>query len=53
MLCLSDHQTMAYKDQSKIPKATFIEIGVYAFIGQVLFCVLREVDKKVEKNKAN
>ena len=40
MLCLSDHQTMAYKDQSKILKATFIEIGVYAFIGQVLFCVL-------------
>ena len=29
MLCLSDHQTMAFKDQSTIPKATFIEIGVY------------------------
>ena len=32
MLCLSDHQTMAFKDQSSqstIPKATFIEIGVY------------------------
>ena len=28
MLCLSDHQTMAFKDQSTIPKATFIEIGV-------------------------
>ena len=29
MLSLSDHQTMAFKDQSTIPKATFIEIGVY------------------------
>ena len=29
MLCLSDHQTMAFKDQSTIPKATFIEIGLY------------------------
>ena len=29
MLCLSDHQTMAFTDQSTIPKATFIEIGVY------------------------
>ena len=29
MLCLSDHQTMAFKDQSTIPKATFIEISVY------------------------
>ena len=28
MLCLSDHQTMAFKDKSTIPKATFIEIGV-------------------------
>ena len=27
--CLSDHQTIALKDQSMIPKATFIEIGVY------------------------
>ena len=44
MLCLSDHQTMAYKDQSKIPKATFIEIGVYAFIGQVLF--LRFIEER-------
>ena len=26
MLCLSDQQTMAFKDQSTIPKATFIEI---------------------------
>ena len=26
MLCLSDHQTMAFKDQSTIPKATFIEM---------------------------
>ena len=32
MLCLSDHQTMAFKDQSKIPKATFIEIGEYALL---------------------
>ena len=31
MLCLSDHQTMAFKDQSTIPKATFIEISVYFF----------------------
>ena len=29
MLCLSDHQTMAFKDQSMIPKATFTETGVY------------------------
>ena len=32
MFCLSDHQTMqtmVFKDQSTIPKATFIEIGVY------------------------
>ena len=29
MLCLSDHQTMAFQDQSTIPKVTFIEIGVY------------------------
>ena len=29
MLCLSDQQTMAFKDQSTIPKATFIEIDVY------------------------
>ena len=28
MLCLSDHQTIVFKDQSMIPKATFIEIGV-------------------------
>ena len=28
MLCLSDHQTMAFKDQSTILKTTFIEIGV-------------------------
>ena len=32
MLCLSDHQTMAFKDQNKIPKATFIEIGEYALL---------------------
>ena len=32
MLCLSDRQTMAFKDQSKIPKATFIEIGEYALL---------------------
>ena len=25
----SDNQTMAFKEQSTIPKATFIEIGVY------------------------
>ena len=31
MLCLSDYQTMAFKDQSTIPKATFIEISVYRF----------------------
>ena len=31
MLCLSDHQTMAFKDQSTIPKATFIEIGISSF----------------------
>ena len=31
MLCLSDHQAMAFKDQSMIPEATFIEIGVYIF----------------------
>ena len=30
MLCLSDHKTMAFKDQSTISKATFIEIGVYS-----------------------
>ena len=29
MLCLSDHQTMVFKDQRMIPKATFIEIDVY------------------------
>ena len=29
MLCLSEHQTMAFKDKSTIPEATFIEIGVY------------------------
>ena len=31
MLCLSDHQTTAFKDQSTIPTATFIEISVYFF----------------------
>ena len=25
MLCLSDHQTMAFEDQNTIPKTTFIE----------------------------
>ena len=30
MLCLSDHKTMAFKDQSTISKATFIEMGVYS-----------------------
>ena len=35
MLCLSDHQTMAFKDQSTIPKATFIEIGVYTCVGHL------------------
>ena len=30
MLCLCDHQTMAFKDHSTIPKTTFIEIGVYS-----------------------
>ena len=30
MLCLSEHQTMAFKDKSTIPKVTFIEIGVYS-----------------------
>ena len=29
MLCLSDYQTMAFKDQSTISKATFLERGVY------------------------
>ena len=29
MLCLSVYQTMAFKDQSTIPKATFLERGVY------------------------
>ena len=29
MLCLSDHQTMAFNDQSTIPKTTFIEVGEY------------------------
>ena len=28
MLFLSDHQTIAFKDQRTIPKATTIEIGV-------------------------
>ena len=32
MLCLSDHQTIVFKDQSMIPKATFIEIGVYVTV---------------------
>ena len=31
MLCLSDHQTMAFKDQSTIPKATFLERGVFPY----------------------
>ena len=31
MLCLSDHQTMAFKDQSTIPKATFLERGVFSY----------------------
>ena len=30
MLCLSELQTMAFKDKSTIPEATFIEIGVYS-----------------------
>ena len=29
MICLSVHQTMAFKDPGMIAKATFIEIGVY------------------------
>ena len=37
MLCLGDHQTMAFKDQSTIPKATFIEIDVYSGIIVALF----------------
>lgn len=32
MLCSSDHQTMAFKDQRTIPKATSIEIGVYTLL---------------------
>ena len=66
MLCLSDHQTMAFKDQSKIPKATFIEIGEYALLTKreakmtrywpssfLRFYWWREVDKNAKKNKAN
>ena len=33
MLCLSEHQTMAFKDckdKSTIPKATFIDLVVYS-----------------------
>ena len=30
MLCLREHQTMAFKDKSTIPKATFIDLGVYS-----------------------
>ena len=37
MLCLRDHQTMAFKDQSTIPKANFIEIGVYKLLGFLSF----------------
>ena len=29
MLCLSDHKTTAFKDQSTISNTIFIEIGVY------------------------
>ena len=29
MLYLSDHKTMAFKDQSTISNAIFMEIGVY------------------------
>ena len=32
MLFLSDHQTIVFKDQSMIPKATFVEIGVYVTV---------------------
>ena len=32
MLCLSDYQTMVFKDQSMIPEATFIEICVYVTV---------------------
>ena len=66
MLYLSDRQTMAFKDQSKIPKATFIEIGEYALLTRreakmtgywpssfLRFYWWREVDKKAKKNKAN
>ena len=66
MLCLSDHQTMAFKDESKIPKATSIEIGEYALLTKreakmtgywpssfFRFYWWREVYKNAKKNKAN
>ena len=36
MRCLSDNQTMAFEDQSTIPKATCIEIGVYHVVMRLL-----------------
>ena len=36
MFCLSDNHTMAFEDQSTIPKATFIEIGVYHVVMRLL-----------------
>ena len=35
MLCLSDDETMAFKDQSTILKETFLELGVYTCVGHL------------------
>ena len=48
MLCLSDHQTMAFKDQSTIPKATFIEISVYFF--SLLYSPFKLLDTSIKSH---
>ena len=48
MLCLDDHQTMAFKDQSTIPKATFIEISVYFF--SLLYSPFKLLDTSIKRH---
>ena len=49
MLWLSDHETMALKDQSTIPKATFIEIGlsVYGYLNVNAFLCMPYIYRAV------
>ena len=48
MLCLSDYQTMAFKEQSTIPKATFIEVSVYFF--SLLYSPFKLLDTSIKSH---